>query len=95
MCIRDRPSGVIGTNKTCAQETVALMIDDLGSGNVNVPEDPSIRGAEKLINQKVGEVVTYPEWQNIDRSELQRGKAEGRPRVKYTDVSEMISVAKS
>jgi ferredoxin--NADP+ reductase len=86
---------VIGTNKTCAQETVALMVEDLESGKVNVPEDPSIRGAETLINQKDGAVVTYPEWQNIDRSELQRGEVEGRPRVKYTDVNEMISVAKS
>ena len=93
--IKRGPSGVIGTNKTCAQETVALMLEDLGSGKVNVPEDPSIRGAETLINQKDGAVVTYPEWQNIDRSELQRGEAEGRPRVKYTDVNEMISVAKS
>ena len=93
--IKRGPSGVIGTNKTCAQETVALMLEDLGSGKVNVPEDPSIRGAETLINEKEGSVVTYPEWQNIDRSELQRGEAEGRPRVKYTDVNEMIGVAKS
>ncbi|MFL2504608.1 MAG: hypothetical protein ACJ0Q2_05950 [Candidatus Azotimanducaceae bacterium] len=93
--IKRGPSGVIGTNKTCAQETVALMLEDLGSGKVNVPEDPSIRGAEALINEKEGAVVTYPEWQNIDRSELQRGEAEGRPRVKYTDINEMIGVAKS
>ena len=93
--IKRGPSGVIGTNKTCAQETVALMLEDLGSGKVNVPEDPSIRGAETLINEKEDAVVTYPEWQNIDRSELQRGEAEGRPRVKYTDVNEMIGVAKS
>ena len=93
--IKRGPSGVIGTNKTCAQETVALMLEDLGSGKVNVPEDPSIRGVETLINEKEGAVVTYPEWQNIDRSELQRGEAEGRPRVKYTDVNEMIGVAKS
>ena len=93
--IKRGPSGVIGTNKTCAQETVALMVEDLESGKVNVPEDPSIRGAEALINEKEVAVVTYPEWQNIDRSELQRGEAEGRPRVKYTDVNEMIGVAKS
>ncbi|MEC8299797.1 MAG: FAD-dependent oxidoreductase [Pseudomonadota bacterium] len=92
--IKRGPSGVIGTNKTCAQETVARMIEDIGTGKVNIPEDPSIRGVEDLINGIDSAVVTYPEWQNIDRSELQRGEAQGRPRVKYTDVDEMISVAK-
>lgn len=92
--IKRGPSGVIGTNKTCAQETVARMIEDIGIGKVNIPEDPSIGGAEDLINGIDSAVVTYPEWQNIDRSELQRGEAQGRPRVKYTDIDEMISVAK-
>ena len=92
--IKRGPSGVIGTNKTCAQETVARMIEDIGMGKVNIPEDPSIGGAEDLINGIDSAVVTYPEWQNIDRSELQRGEAQGRPRVKYTDIDEMISVAK-
>ena len=92
--IKRGPSGVIGTNKTCAQETVARMIEDIGMGKVNIPEDPSIGGAEDLINGIDSAVVTYPEWQNIDRSELQRGEAQGRPRVKYTDIDEMISIAK-
>ena len=92
--IKRGPSGVIGTNKTCAQETVARMIEDIGIGKVNIPEDPSIGGAEDLINGIDSAVVTYPEWQNIDRSELQRGEAQGRPRVKYTDIDEMISIAK-
>ena len=93
--IKRGPSGVIGTNKTCAQETVARMIEDIGLGKVNIPEDPSIKGVEDLIYGIGSAVVTYPEWENIDRLELQKGEAQGRPRVKYTDVSEMIRVAKS
>ena len=93
--IKRGPSGVIGTNKTCAQETVARMIEDVGLGKVNIPEDPSIKGVEDLINGIDSAVVTYPEWENIDRLELQKGEAQGRPRVKYTDVNEMIRVAKS
>ena len=93
--IKRGPSGVIGTNKTCAQETVARMIEDIALGKVNIPEDPSIKGVEDLINGIDSAVVTYPEWENIDRLELQKGEAQGRPRVKYTDVNEMIRVAKS
>ena len=86
---------MIGTNKTCAQETVARMIEDIGLGKVNIPEDPSIKGVEDLINGIDSAVVTYPEWENIDRLELQKGEAQGRPRVKYTDVNEMVRVAKN
>ena len=51
---------MIGTNKTCAQETVARMIEDIGLGKVNIPEDPSSRELEDLIYGIGSAVVTYP-----------------------------------
>ena len=90
--IKRGPSGVIGTNKTCAQETVACMVEDLGSGRINKPQDPSIEGASTLVESRVSEAVTYKHWQAIDAQEVARGEAQGRPRVKFTRVADMVRV---
>ena len=93
--IKRGPSGVIGTNKTCAQETVAFMVEDLEAGRINQPEDPTIAGAEELTKNCGKQVISYPEWKKIDDAELAKGESEGRPRVKFTDLAEMVGIAKS
>ncbi|MBO6704116.1 MAG: FAD-dependent oxidoreductase [Pseudomonadales bacterium] len=93
--IKRGPSGVIGTNKTCAQETVGCMVEDLTSGNMNHPEDASIEGAAALIASRTQDAISYSEWSRIDEAELAKGEAQGRPRVKFTEISEMLDVAKS
>ena len=92
--IKRGPSGVIGTNKTCAQETVACMVEDLNAGKYNEPEEPGVEVAEKLIKGRQQTTISYPEWLKIDAEEIRRGEAQGRPRVKFTDVDEMVRVAK-
>ena len=92
--IKRGPTGVIGTNKTCAQETVGCMVEDLAAGHINIPEDSSIEGVQKLVAGRQPESITYPEWLRIDAEETSRGEAEGRPRVKFTNIAEMIEVAK-
>ncbi|MBO6563509.1 MAG: FAD-dependent oxidoreductase [Pseudomonadales bacterium] len=93
--IKRGPSGVIGTNKTCAQETVGCMVEDLTSGNMNHPEDASIEGAAALIASRTQDAISYSEWSRIDEAELAKGEAQGRPRVKFIEISEMLDVAKS
>ncbi len=93
--IKRGPSGVIGTNKTCAQETVGCMVEDLQAGRVNAPEDVSVDGAAALIASRRQASISYDEWRMIDEAEVQKGEAQGRPRVKFTDVDEMIRVGKS
>ena len=93
--IKRGPSGVIGTNKTCAQETVGCMVEDLAGGLINQPEDPSVQGAQKLIESRQPEVISYSEWLRIDAEETSRGEAAGRPRVKFTDIAEMVNIAKA
>ncbi len=92
--IKRGPSGVIGTNKTCAQETVGCMVEDLAAGNINEPEDPSVDGAAALVASRVSDAISYDEWQKIDAEEVSKGEAQGRPRVKFTRVAEMLEVAK-
>lgn len=93
--IKRGPTGVIGTNKTDAQETVNCMVEDLAAGSVNQPEDASVEGAAAFIKSVQADAVSYDEWLNIDALEVSRGEAQGRPRVKITSIEEMVKVAKS
>ncbi len=92
--IKRGPSGVIGTNKTDAQETVACMVEDIAAGRINIPEDPSVEGAARTIAAVSDEAVTYDDWLKIDAVELEKGEPQGRPRVKFTRVADMLDVAK-
>lgn len=91
--IKRGPSGVIGTNKTCAQETVACMVEDLAAGQFNEPEDVSVSGAAELIAQRQAESISYAQWLSINEAEVSKGETQGRPRVKFTSVSDMVKAA--
>jgi ferredoxin/flavodoxin---NADP+ reductase len=93
--IKRGPSGVIGTNKKDAQETVDNLFADLEAGKI--PEAPlaSDRGAtETLLAERKPDHVTYEGWEAIDAAEVERGKPQGRPRVKFCRVDEMVEAAR-
>jgi ferredoxin--NADP+ reductase len=86
------PSGVIGTNKKCATETVGLLAEDLASGRLPAHE-PASRGAiAALLRSRQSDLVDFSDWQAIDRHEQELGEPAGRPRVKLTRVDEMVEV---
>ncbi len=94
--IKRGPSGVIGTNKKDASETVAKVFEDLEAGSVPEPElasDPA--SIEALLAERVPDHVTYEGWQAIDAAEVAAGEPHGRPRVKFTSIDEMVAAAKS
>lgn len=90
--IKRGPSGVIGTNKPDAVETVVHMLEDLQADKVLHPAHPEAAAAEAFIAKKQPRFVTYDDWLKIDEIEVARGKEQGRPRVKFTDVEEMLAV---
>ncbi len=90
--IKRGPSGVIGTNKPDASETVVVMLEDFHNGVHLNPAQPSAEDAEALIQAKQPRFVTYADWQKIDAAELAKGEAEGRVRVKFTTVEEMLAL---
>jgi ferredoxin--NADP+ reductase len=90
--IKRGPSGVIGTNKKDAQETVDLVLADAAEGRLLEP-DPECADLHELLTQRHPGVVTYDGWQRIDRHERGRGEPAGRPRVKLTMLGEMLKVA--
>jgi ferredoxin--NADP+ reductase len=87
--IKRGPSGVIGTNKPCAAETVERMAEDAVAGSVLAPPRPAPAASEDLVRQRQPRVFTLEAWRRLDALEVQRGKRAGRPRVKLTGVDEM------
>ena len=89
--IKRGPSGVIGTNKKCAQETVALLLEDFDAGRL--PE-PSASADELLagLRAKV-DVIDYSGWEAIDAHERALGEPTGRPRVKLVRRHEQLQRA--
>jgi len=93
--IKRGPSGVIGTNKKDAQETVDAILADAvpGGDGLNVPSSPDADAVERLLRERQPELVTYDGWASIDRRERTLGESSGRPRVKLTRIEEMLRVA--
>jgi ferredoxin/flavodoxin---NADP+ reductase len=94
--IKRGPSGVIGTNKRDAQETVDALLADLADPSAqarHVPEEPDAEAIERLLRAKQPDLVTYSGWEAIDRHERALGEPAGRPRVKLTRIEEMLRVA--
>ncbi len=102
--IKRGPSGVIGTNKKDAQETVDAMLADLSPpsnddraasarGGAHIPATPDAAAVEALLRSRQPELVTYSGWQAIDRHERALGEPSGRPRVKLTRIEQLLEVA--
>jgi ferredoxin/flavodoxin---NADP+ reductase len=91
--IKRGPSGVIGTNKKDAQETVDAILADLDRGSPLHPTAPDADAVEQLLRERQPELVTYAGWTEIDRHERALGERAGRPRVKLTEIDEMLRIA--
>jgi ferredoxin--NADP+ reductase len=89
--IKRGPTGVIGTNKPDAAETVTCMIDDAAEGLILSPTQPEVTAAEKLIREIQPNYFTYADWLRLDEMEVARGQAAGRPRIKFTSVEDMLA----
>ena len=90
--IKRGPSGVIGTNKKDAQETVDHLFADLEADRL--PEPTAEAGAiEELLAERAPEYVEWDGWELIDAAEQERGKPLGRPRVKFVSLAEMLDAA--
>ncbi len=92
--IKRGPSGVIGTNKKCATETVARIVEDLERGALNrAPQPADDEEILAWVKAKVPTAVTWDGWQRIDMHETARGEPNGRPRVKLVRVTDMHDIA--
>jgi len=91
--IKRGPTGVIGTNKKDATETVDLLLEDVRAGRLPAPEEQD-RRIEELLDERGMEIVMYPGWEAIDAVERSRGAEQGRPRIKLSTWDELIAAAR-
>ena len=89
--IKRGPSGVIGTNKKCSQDTVDTVLVDLAAGAADRASDHGDDLAEWLTSRQP-QLVTAAHWRAIDRFEREAGEPHGRPRAKLASLAELLRV---
>ena len=89
--IKRGPTGFIGTNKSCAGQTVHNLVADYNAGLL---ADPACKPAalDKLVRSRQPDVVDAAGWTAIDAAEIARG-GDNRPRDKFTTVADMLAAA--
>ena len=91
--IKRGPTGIIGTNKKDAAETVAQLLEDIDAGRIAHQEGVTPEAAEALIAERDVRAVMYPGWTSIDELERAAGEKLGRPRVKIRSWDELLEAA--
>lgn len=86
------PSGVIGTNRACAVETVGALRADFDAGLLDEPPYNS-KDLLDLVDARRPDWIDADGWSAVDRHEQLTGRAEGRPRTKLVARTEFRDVA--
>ncbi|KAA1394246.1 FAD-dependent oxidoreductase [Aeromicrobium ginsengisoli] len=87
--IKRGPSGVIGSNKRCAQETVAALLDDFRDGRLAAP------AVADDIGPLLPHAIDHSGWKRIDAHEKAVGRDQRRPRVKLVQHDAQREIAKT
>ncbi|OYO12278.1 hypothetical protein CGZ98_08895 [Enemella evansiae] len=89
--IKRGPTGVIGTNKGDAAETVDTLADALG-------RTPGVGGERPDIAELFGDrgitTVDWSQWRRIEEAEQALGDEHGAPTVKLVDREELLDAAR-
>lgn len=85
------PSGVVGTNRKDATDTVARLLEDALSGILPTATHADRASVDALLSGKGVQVFTFADWQALDAHELAQGQAQDRPRHKVVHREEMLT----
>ena len=104
------PSGIIGTNLSDAEETVASIAQDEQLGLLRSPllnpgatarhehMDSGLTkppsSLKELLVERGVTWVDFEGWLRLDKAECDAGAREGRTRSKFTNIDEMLRVVK-
>jgi ferredoxin/flavodoxin---NADP+ reductase len=91
--IKRGPTGVIGTNKKDATETVQLLLEDAAAGHLEPKPDATAAAVDTLLAERGVAFVEYTGWTAIDEAERAAGEKGGRPRVKLSSWEELLAAA--
>ncbi len=87
---RRGPTGTIGTNKPDGFMIAEEIAKDLPAAGA---EKQGRAGLDALIAERGLDIVTFRDWQKIDRAEIDRARG-GAPREKFVSVDEMVAAVK-
>jgi ferredoxin--NADP+ reductase len=90
--IKRGPRGVIGTNRSCAEETVTKLLSDFESGRLT-RESLNAATLQSFLSARGVRSVDWSGWRSIDTAERHRGKESARPRVKFVTIDELLGAA--
>jgi ferredoxin--NADP+ reductase len=97
--IKRGPTGFIGTNKSCSEETVSSLLDDFVAGRLSVQEevgsDGTRRDLDAWLDERLPFHIDLDGWRAIDTEERRRGIEQGRPRSKFLVVEDMLEVVRA
>lgn len=83
------PSGVLGHNRACAEETVQALLADRQCWQAGRPD-----GAAALLQRLSARgrpPFGWADWRRLDAVERERGAAQGRPRVKLDEGAALLA----
>ena len=89
--VKRGPTGILGTNKRDAEQTVSCLVEDLQAGAL--PRPSRTERIDALLTDRKPDVVTSEGWRAIDGHELERGRHQQRPRVKLTSRHDLLLAA--
>jgi ferredoxin--NADP+ reductase len=92
--IKRGPTGILGTNKRDAEETVRCLAEDLASGALPPPPNPERDQIDALLAERKPDLVPVEGWRAIEAQEIRSGQDERRPRVKLASHDELLRAAR-
>ncbi|NMH99419.1 FAD-dependent oxidoreductase [Pseudonocardia acidicola] len=91
--IKRGPTGVIGTNKGDAAETVAALLEDLP--HLPAPAHPDRESLLEALAAYGVHPVDWTDWLRLDAEELRLGAARGAERVKVAELAAMLAACRA
>lgn len=87
--VKRGPTGLIGSNKPDGTETATAMLEDQRElGSAPPAAKPAI---DELLAMRGLRPVDFAGWKRLDQIEIERGRAAGRPRIKFGRIAEMLA----
>ena len=86
------PTGIIGTNKPDAIETVQLLFEDYRNRQAEPSDNSQAQIVSEFLQSKGVSFVPFEDWRLLDQAEVEEGEKRERPREKITTVQEMFDI---
>jgi len=90
--IKRGPTGVIGTNKQDAVETVHRMLETFLQEKIEPRQQTDSSGIESLLKERNVDYVSFEDWKLLDEYETEAGQVQERPRAKVTSIEKMLEI---